>query len=120
MFLLAVAVERFVLRHLVNQEVTTLLMATLGISYFLDGLGQIAFGSSVYSIDVGMPKEPAFILESMFEGGVLVNLEDLTAAVVAALLVAALALFFQYTSTGRVLRAELGRARGRCGEGEVV
>src|SRR3546814_15475700 len=58
MFLLAVAIERYVLRHLVNQEVTTLLMATLGISYFLDGLGQIAFGSSVYSIDVGMPKEP--------------------------------------------------------------
>ena len=48
MFVLAVAVERFVLRHLVNQEATTLLMATLGISYFLDGLGQIAFGSSVY------------------------------------------------------------------------
>src|SRR3546814_3136214 len=105
MFLLAVAIERYVLRHLVNQEVTTLLMATLGISYFLDGLGQIAFGSSVYSIDVGMPKDPAFILESMFEGGVLINLEDLTSAVVAALLVAALALFFQYTSTGRALRA---------------
>ncbi len=58
MFLLAVVIERFVLRHLVNQDLTTLLMATLGISYFLDGLGQITFGSSVYSINVGMPKEP--------------------------------------------------------------
>jgi branched-chain amino acid transport system permease protein len=105
MYGLAVAVERLVLRRLVNQEATTLLMATLGISYFLDGAGQIAFGSSVYSINVGMPKEPAFILERFFEGGVLLNLEDLTAAVVAALLVAALALFFQYTSTGRALRA---------------
>lgn len=105
MFLLAVAIERFVLRHLVNQEATTLLMATLGISYFLDGLGQIAFGSSVYSINVGMPKDPLMILDSVFEGGLLINLEDLTAAVIAALLVAALALFFQFTSTGRALRA---------------
>jgi len=105
MFLLAWLIERLVLRHLVNQEATTLLMATLGISYFLDGLGQFSFGSSVYSINVGMPKEPWFILESMFEGGILVSLEDLTAALVAALLVAALALFFQYTGTGRALRA---------------
>ena len=44
------------------------------------------------------------ILDSMFEGGLLINLEDLTAAVIAALLVAALALFFQFTSTGRALR----------------
>jgi len=105
MLLLAWAVERFVLRHLVNQEATTLLMATLGISYFLDGLGQMVFGASVYTINVGMPKEPAFILDSIFEGGVLVNLEDLTAALVAALLVAGLALFFQITATGRALRA---------------
>ena len=102
---LARAVEGLVLRHLVNQEATTLLMATLGISYFLDGAGQIAFGSSVYSINVGMPKEPALILDRVFEGGLLLSLEDLTAAVIAALLVAALALFFQYTGTGRALRA---------------
>ncbi|KAG0772092.1 hypothetical protein G6F22_015985 [Rhizopus arrhizus] len=80
-------------------------MATLGISYFLDGLGQITFGSSVYSINVGMPKDPMMILDTVFEGGLLINLEDLTAAVIAALLVAVLALFFQYTSTGRALRA---------------
>ncbi|ETF03282.1 ABC transporter permease [Advenella kashmirensis W13003] len=105
MVLVAFLVERFVLRHLVNQEATTLLMATLGISYFLDGLGQIVFGSSVYSIDVGMPKDPAFILDSVFEGGILISLEDLTAAVISAVLVALLAIFFQYTSTGRALRA---------------
>src|SRR5690606_27516059 len=96
MFGLAVAVERYVLRYLVNQEATTLLMATLGISYFLDGLGQIAFGSSVYSIDVGMPKAPAFIPASVFEGGLLINLEDVTAAVVPARLVAALVRFCPY------------------------
>src|SRR5690606_36490539 len=83
MWLIALVIERFVLRYLVNQEGTTLLMATIGISYFLDGMGQLIFGSSVYTIDVGMPKDPAFILESVFEGGVLVSLEDLTAAVVA-------------------------------------
>jgi branched-chain amino acid transport system permease protein len=105
MCVLAWTIERLVLRHLVNQEATTLLMATLGIAYFLEGLGQIAFGASVYSINVGMPKEPAFILESLFEGGILISLEDLTAALVAATLVAVLALFFQVTATGRALRA---------------
>ncbi len=105
MCVVAILIERFVLRHLVNQEATTLLMATLGISYFLDGAGQTLFGSSVYSIDVGMPKDPAFILDSMFEGGVLINLEDLTAAAISAALVVVLALFFQYTTTGRALRA---------------
>jgi branched-chain amino acid transport system permease protein len=53
-----------VLRHLVNQEGATLLMATLGITYFLEGLGQTLFGSDIYKIDVGMPKEPMFLLES--------------------------------------------------------
>ncbi len=105
MCVLAWTIERLVLRYLVNQEATTLLMATLGIAYFLEGLGQIAFGASVYSINVGMPKEPAFILESLFEGGILISLEDLTAALVAATLVAVLALFFQVTATGRALRA---------------
>ncbi|WP_180683125.1 branched-chain amino acid ABC transporter permease [Tepidicella baoligensis] len=98
-------VERLVLRHLVNQEGVTLLMATLGITYFLDGFGQTIFGSSVYSIDVGMPKEPIFILDGVFEGGLLINKEDFFAAGVAAVLVAALTLFFQKTGTGRALRA---------------
>ena len=105
MAVLAWCIERFVLRHLVNQEGVTLLMATLGITYFLDGLGQTIFGSDIYQIDVGMPKDPVFLFESTFEGGVLVNLEDVYAACIAALLVALLSLFFQKTSTGRALRA---------------
>lgn len=105
MFMVAWVIERLVLRHLVNQEGTTLLMATLGVSYFLDGFGQTIFGSSIYKIDVGMPKDPMFLLESVFQGGLLVNQEDMIAAVIAAALVAALAAFFQYTSTGRALRA---------------
>ena len=105
MFMLAWVIERLVLRHLVNQEGVTLLMATLGITYFLDGFGQTLFGSDIYKIDVGMPKDPMFLLEGIFEGGVLINQEDVIAAVVAAVLVAALSLFFQKTGTGRALRA---------------
>jgi branched-chain amino acid transport system permease protein len=105
MFIFAWLVERLVLRHLVNQEGVTLLMATLGIAYFLDGFGQTIFGSAIYNIDVGMPKEPVFLLDGIFPGGLLVNLEDVYAAGVAALLVAVLSLFFQKTSTGRALRA---------------
>ncbi len=98
-------VERLVLGKLVNQEGITLLMATLGITYFLDGFGQTLFGSEIYKIDVGLPKDPMFLLEGMFKGGVLVNKEDLYAAAIAATLVIVLSLFFQYTSTGRALRA---------------
>ena len=105
MFVVAWVIEKFVLRHLVNQEGTTLLMATLGISYFLDGLGQTIFGSDIYKIDIGMPKEPIMAFENMFQGGILINKEDLYAALIAAVLVAALSLFFQKTATGRALRA---------------
>ena len=105
MFAVAWLVERLVLRHLVNQEGTTLLMATLGIGYFLDGLGQTLFGSAIYKIDIGMPKEPVFAFTSVFQGGLLINKEDLYAALIAAVLVAMLSVFFQKTSTGRALRA---------------
>jgi len=102
---LAWVVERLVLRPLVNQEGIVLFMATLGIAYFLDGFGQIVWGNDVYTLDVGMPKEPKILFENVFEGGILVNMEDVIAAIIAALLVAGLALFFQKTGTGRALRA---------------
>ena len=105
MFVVAWLIEKLVLRHLVNQEGATLLMATLGITYFMEGLGQTLFGSNIYKIDVGMPKDPIFALESMFQGGILINKEDVIAAANAAALVALLSVFFQKTSTGRALRA---------------
>ncbi len=105
MFVVAWLIEFLVLRHLVNQEAATLLMATLGIAYFLEGLGQALFGNDIYKIDIGMPKDPIMAFESLFEGGILINKEDLYAALIAAVLVAALSLFFQKTSTGRALRA---------------
>ena len=105
MFMVAWLIERLVLRRLVNQEGTTLLMATLGIAYFLEGLGQSIFGNDIYKIDIGMPKDPVMAMESVFQGGLLINQEDLRAALIAALLVALLSLFFQKTATGRALRA---------------
>ncbi|MDM0026978.1 branched-chain amino acid ABC transporter permease [Variovorax saccharolyticus] len=105
MIAVAWLIERLVLSKLVNQEGITLLMATLGIAYFLDGLGQTLFGNDIYKIDVGMPKEPMMVLENVFQGGLLLSSEDLIAALVAAALVVVLALFFQKTSTGRALRA---------------
>jgi branched-chain amino acid transport system permease protein len=105
MFGVAWLIERLVLRHLVNQEAATLLMATLGITYFLEGVGQTIFGSNIYKIDIGMPKDPVMAFESTFQGGILINKEDLVAAIIAAALVALLSVFFQKTSTGRALRA---------------
>ncbi len=105
MFIVAWLVERLVLRHLVNQNEATLLMATLGIAYFLEGTGQVLFGSEIYSIHIGMPKDPLFLMDGLFEGGVMVNPEDLIAAAIGAALVLLLSLFFQKTTTGRALRA---------------
>ena len=105
MFVVAWLIERLVLRHLVNQEEATLLMATLGIAYFLEGIGQSLFGSDIYPIDIGMPKDPVFLFDSVFPGGILVNQEDVIAAAIAAGLVISLSLFFQKTKTGRALRA---------------
>ena len=105
MVALAWFIERLVLRPLVNQEGIVLFMATLGVAYFLDGFGQTVWGSDVYTLDIGMPKEPKILLDGTFEGGLLVNMEDAMAALIAGLLVAALWVFFQKTATGRALRA---------------
>jgi len=105
MILIAVVIERIVLRPLVNQEGVVLLMATLGVTYFMDGLGQTLWGSDIYKIDLGIAKEPLLLFEGTFQGGVLVNRDDIVAAVMATVLVLVLALFFQKTATGRALRA---------------
>jgi len=99
MVALAFLVERLVLRPLVNQEQITLFMATIGISFFLDGFGQEVWGSDVHILNIGIPQNPIFL------GDVLINQFDLIAAIVAGSLVAGLALFFQYTRVGRALRA---------------
>jgi branched-chain amino acid transport system permease protein len=98
MVLLAVLVERLILRRLVNQEQIILFMATIGLSFFLDGFGQLVWGGDVHPLDIGIPKAPLIV------AGVLVNQFDLVAAAVAGSLVAGLALF-QRTAIGRALRA---------------
>ena len=98
-------VERLVLRPLVNQEGIVLFMATLGVAYFLDGFGQILWGSDIYTLHIGMPKEPKILFEGTFDGGILVSMEDVIAALLSGIMVAALWLFFQKTGTGRALRA---------------
>jgi len=105
MIALAWLIERLVLRPLVNQPGISLFMATLGISYVLDGFGQAVWGSDVYMLDVGIPKRPIVLFESLVPGGVLVPSEDLVAAAIAGVLVAGLGLFFQKTRIGRALRA---------------
>jgi branched-chain amino acid transport system permease protein len=102
---LAWIIERLVLRKLVNQEPIVLLMATLGITYFLDGFGQSIWGSNIYKIDLGISKDPLLMFESTFPGGILLNRDDLVATVIATVLVIVLAIFFQKTATGRALRA---------------
>jgi branched-chain amino acid transport system permease protein len=105
MLALAVAIERLVLRPLVNQDGLILFMATIGITFFITGFGQALFGSDVYTLDLGIPKNPLILFEPMIPGGLLVNEFDLWAAVMAGVLVAVLAVFFQRTRIGRALRA---------------
>jgi branched-chain amino acid transport system permease protein len=99
MVAIAFAIERLVLRPLVNQEQIILFMATIGLTFFLDGFGQLVWGGDVHPLDIGIPRDPLIF------GGILVNEFDLVAALVAGSLVAALALFFQRTTVGRALRA---------------
>ena len=99
MVALAFAVERLMLRPLVNQPHIILFMATIGLTFFLEGFGELLWGSNVKKLDVGIPNE------SFEVGGVLLNQFDLFAAVMAALLVGVLAVFFHQTPIGRALRA---------------
>jgi branched-chain amino acid transport system permease protein len=80
-------------------------MATLGIAYFLEGFGQTVWGSDIYKIGLGLPTNPIFILESVFPGGLLIDPAELIAAIICAVMVLVLAVFFQVTRVGRALRA---------------
>jgi branched-chain amino acid transport system permease protein len=99
MVVLAFAIERVVLRPLVNQEYIILFMATIGLSFFLEGFGELLWGSNVKKLDVGIP-DTSFLVR-----GIQVNKLEITAAVTAAVLVTILAVFFQKTRIGRALRA---------------
>ena len=103
MVLLAWLVERFMLRKLVNQPAITLFMATIGLSYLIEGVAQGMWGAVVRGLDLGIADEPVMGLLERYN--LMISKFDLVAATVAGVLVAVLALFFQYTKVGRALRA---------------
>ena len=103
MVLVGMATERFVLRPLVNQNENTLLMATIGLAFVIEGAAQMAWGVEVRRLDLGVRDEPIGWL--MDEIGVLISQLDIAAGVVAGIMVAALALLFSRTKVGRGLRA---------------
>ena len=104
MALMAWLVERYVLGPLVNQDGLTLFMSTIGVTFMLDGASQMIFGSDVYPLRL-FPTDAWFLFESLFPGGILVNKLDVWGGLIAGILVAGLAVFFQRTKTGRALRA---------------
>jgi branched-chain amino acid transport system permease protein len=99
MVVLAFAIERIVLGPLVNQPLIVLFMATIGLSFVIEGLGEMAWGSNVHALDIGLPRG------SFFVGDVMVSRFDLTAAASAAAMVLAIVIFMHKTKFGRALRA---------------
>jgi branched-chain amino acid transport system permease protein len=106
---LAVIIERYVLKHLVNQEPIILFMATIGLAYFLEGFGDLMWGSDIKKLDVGLPQGINETIDTVtfnaFGYGFFIDNLDIVATMVAALLVLSLTLFSQYTKYGRALRA---------------
>ena len=112
MLLFAYLVERFILKHLVNQEPIILFMATIGLAYFMEGFGDLMWGSNIKTLDVGIPQGGNFWIEekTAFLGGddfygFYLDTLDIYATVIAVILVSTLVLFSRYTRTGRALRA---------------
>ncbi|MGR1581791.1 branched-chain amino acid ABC transporter permease [Thalassobius sp. S69A] len=114
MVLLAWAVQKFIFRHLVNQEPIILFMATIGLAYFMEGFGDLMWGSDIKKLDVGLPQGGSFWIEENTQWlgfgnpnfyGFFLDQLDLVATVIAAILVVALVLFSQYTKQGRAMRA---------------
>lgn len=103
MVALGFLIERIVLRPLVNQHDITLFMATIGLTFFLEGLAQLIWGSNVRRLDLGIPDVPLeFVMEKT---GLLVSQFDVIAAGICAVMVALLAILFNKTKIGRALRA---------------
>jgi len=109
MVALAWAVNMLIFRHLVNQEPIILFMATIGLAYFLEGLGDIMWGADIKKLDVGLPQGLNTAIDevtyNLFGYGFFIDNLDLWATAVAALLVVALVVFAQYTKQGRAMRA---------------
>jgi branched-chain amino acid transport system permease protein len=103
MVLFGIATERVVLRPMINQPPITLFMATIGLTFVLEGLSQLIWGSQPHGLELGIPDVPMEWLSQKWN--INISQFDLFAAFVAGLLVAVLAVFFQKTRIGRALRA---------------
>ncbi|PLX35968.1 MAG: branched-chain amino acid ABC transporter permease [Hyphomicrobiales bacterium] len=100
---LAWLIVRVVLKNLVNQEGIILFMATIGLAFVLEGLGDLMWGADVKMLDVGLPSGPSdTIIDAT---GMFVEKLEIAAAIVAIILVVSLTIFSQYTKMGRALRA---------------
>ncbi|MEX0338120.1 MAG: branched-chain amino acid ABC transporter permease [Arenibacterium sp.] len=106
---MALAVQHFVMRHLVNQEPIILFMATIGLAYFLEGMSDLMWGSEIKKLDVGLPQGINEAIDQVtfdaFGYGFFIDNLDIVATIIAALLVIALMAFNQYTKQGRAMRA---------------
>jgi branched-chain amino acid transport system permease protein len=103
MIVLGVVIERVVLRPLVNQPPITLFMATIGLTFVLEGVSQLVWGSQPHGLELGIPDVPMEWLSQKWN--INISQFDLFAAGVAGVLVAVLAVLFQKTRIGRALRA---------------
>lgn len=103
MVVVGVATERLVLRPLVGQSEDTLLMATIGLAFVVEGVAQLAWGVKVRRLDLGIPDEPMGWIADKVD--ILVSQLDVAAGLVAGIMVAVLALIFSKTKVGRGLRA---------------
>jgi branched-chain amino acid transport system permease protein len=103
MVVLGMLTERVVLRPLVNQAQITLFMATIGLTFVLEGLSQLIWGSQPHGLELGIPDVPMEWLSQKWN--INISQFDLFGAAVAGILVAVLAVFFQKTRIGRALRA---------------
>ena len=105
----AILVERYVLKHLVNQEPIILFMATIGLAYFMEGVGDLMWGSDIKTLNVGISQGINGTIDqatyNWFGYGFYIDNLDITATIVAVALVTSLVLFSQYTKQGRAMRA---------------
>ena len=109
MVILAWLVQRIIFKHLVGQEPIILFMATIGLAYFMEGLGDMMWGSEIKKLDVGLPQGINLWIDettyNIFDYGFFIDNLDIVATVIAITLVACLVIFAQYTKEGRAMRA---------------
>ena len=109
MVILAWLVQRIIFKHLVGQEPIILFMATIGLAYFMEGLGDMMWGSEIKKLDVGLPQGINLWIDettyNVFDYGFFIDNLDIVATIIAVTLVASLVIFAQYTKEGRAMRA---------------